>query len=75
MLLSELIAKLNKALVQFGDVPVKITDPESGRKLLVYEVLKLHPYTALHGCMNRNEPVDSIEISTHPYNSSDLRIR
>lgn len=36
------------------------------------EVLKLHPYTAAHGCLNRNEPVNAIALSRNGGNSPDL---
>ncbi len=71
MKLSELIAILTKAKSDFGDVETSITNGESGYNELIKNVSKVHPYTAKHGCMNRDEPVNQINLSTCNKSSGD----
>ena len=72
MKLSKLIKTLRKAQKQFGDVPVNLMDEESGNWHPLAEVLKLHPYTAEHGCLNRAEPVNAIALTRSGGNAPDL---
>ena len=79
MKLSELIAILTKAKSDFGDVETSITNGESGYNELIRNVSKVHPYTAKYvrvsgsapSCMNRDEPVNQINLSTHNKSSGD----
>lgn len=72
MRITQLIEALQAAHKEFGDVPVKLIDDESGRYVPVYQAIKLHPFTAPHGCMNRKEPVNAIAITRSMGNSPDL---
>ena len=72
MKLSKLIKTLRDAQKQFGDVPVNLMDEESGYWHPVAQVLKLHPYTAEHGCLNRAEPVNAIAITRSGGNAPDI---
>ena len=72
MTLSQLIAALVDAKNMFGDVPVKLIDSETGNWHAVSQVLKLHPYTSLHGCMNRDQPVNAIALSKNSGGARDL---
>ena len=72
MTTSQLIETLTKAQEQFGDVPVKLSDDESGDWHNIAQVIKLHPYTAPHGCMNRAEPVNAVAITRKFGNADDL---
>lgn len=72
MKLSKLIKTLRDAQKKFGDVPVKLMDEESGNWHPLAEVLKLHPYTAQHGCLNRTEPVNAIALTRIGGSASDL---
>lgn len=69
---SQLIEILVNAIGLYGDVAVKLMDSESGDWKPIGSVIKLHPYTAKHGGMNRNEPVDSLAITTYKNNAEDL---
>ena len=72
MKISELKKILNAAQKAFGDVPVKIIDADSGYYLNLKQVYKIHPYTAQYGCLNRNEPVNGIVLSSDTCNAPDL---
>jgi hypothetical protein len=72
MKLSKLIKTLRAAQKQFGDVTVNLMDGESGNWHPLAEVLKLHPYTAQHGCMNRAEPVNAIALTRSGGHAPDL---
>lgn len=72
MRLSQLIKTLRAAQKQFGDNPVMLMNEESGEWHPIMEVIKLHPYTAEYGCLNRSEPVNGIGISRHSGNALDL---
>lgn len=72
MKLSKLIKTLRDAQKQFGDVPVKLMDEESGNWHPLAQVMKLHPYTAPHGCLNRAEPVNAIALTRSGGNAEDL---
>ncbi|MDA1178797.1 MAG: hypothetical protein O2931_08385 [Planctomycetota bacterium] len=72
MKISKLIKTLRAAKKQFGDVPVNLMDEESGNWHPLAEVIKLHPYTAQYGCLNRNDPVDAIAITRNGGNAPDL---
>ena len=72
MKLSKLIKTLRAAQKQFGDVSVNLMDEESGYWHPIAQVLKLHPYTAKHGCLNRAEPVNAIALTRNGGNAPDL---
>lgn len=72
MNLSKLIKILQAAKKNYGDVPVKLIDSESGDYVLVKEVIKLHPFTTGYGFMNRGKPVNSIAICSNTSNAEDL---
>lgn len=72
MKLSKLIKTLRAAQKQFGDIPVKLMDEESGNWLPLAEVIKLHPYTAEHRFLNRAEPVNAIALTRNEGNTPDL---
>ncbi len=72
MKVSQLIQILSDALAVYGDVPVKLLDSETGNWNPVQSVIKLHPYTGKHGCMNRAEPVNALAISECRNNAEDL---
>lgn len=63
MKLSQVIATLIQAQKDFGDVPVQITDPETGYNDNVQTICKVHPYTTPNYCMDRSKPVNAIRIS------------
>ena len=71
MRISQLIATLVKAQKDFGDVQVSITNGETGKNEYVSNVSKCHPYTAKYGCMNRDEPVNQVNLSTYKKSSGD----
>lgn len=72
MKLSAAIKTLKAAQRSFGDVPVVLMDEETGYWHPICAILKLHPYTAQHGCMNREEPVNAVAITRHGGNAPDL---
>ena len=72
MKLSQIIKILRAAKKQYGDVPVMLMDEEDGRWCPVKEVMKLHPNTDPHGCLNRAEPVNAIALSRTGGNAPDL---
>ena len=72
MKLSQLIKTLRAAQKQFGDVPVNLMDEESGNWHPLAQVIKLHPYTAPHGFMNRAEPVNAIALTRNGGIADDL---
>ena len=72
MKLSQIIKILRTEKKQYGDVPVMLMDEEDGRWCPVKEVMKLHPYTDKHGCLNRAEPVNAIALSRTGGNAPDL---
>jgi len=72
MKLSKLIKTLHAAQKQYGDVPVNLLNEESGNWHPLAEVIKLHPYTAKHGCLNRAEPVNAIALTRISGNAPDL---
>jgi hypothetical protein len=72
MKLSKLIKTLRAARKQYGDVPVNLLNEESGNWHPLAEVIKLHPHTAKHGCLNRAEPVNAIALTRISGNAPDL---
>ena len=72
MKISKLIEILNVAQKDFGNVDVKLIDAETGDYNPIIEIIKLHPFTGGHGCMNRNEPVNTIAFMDFGGNSPDL---
>ena len=72
MKISKLIKTLQNAKKEFGDVPVMILDEEAGGWEYIFEVLKLHPYTGLHGSIDRSKPVHGIGMVRSKGFSSDL---
>lgn len=73
MKLSQIIQKLQKAKDLYGDVDGIITD-HNGVLRPVVEIIKVHPFNGPHGCMNRNDPVKSVEICYYGGNAPDLII-
>lgn len=73
MKLSQIIQKLQKAKDLYGDVDGVIMD-HNGDLRPVIEIIKRHPFTGQYGCMNRNEPVNSVEILYYGGNAKDLII-
>jgi hypothetical protein len=69
---TELIQLLQAAYYVFGDVPIVLMNEETGDWCPIGEVLKLHPYTGKHGCMNRGEPVNAIAMTRGRGNWADL---
>jgi hypothetical protein len=49
-----------------------LMNEETGNWHPIGEVLKLHPYTGLCGCMDRTKPVDAIGITRGKGNAPDL---
>jgi hypothetical protein len=72
MKLSKLIKTLQNAKKEFGDVPVMLMDEEVGGWEYLAEVLKLHPYTGLHGSIDRSKPVHGVGMVRVKGFSSDL---
>jgi len=70
--LSTLIKTLRSAKKQFGDVPAFLMNEETGDWHLIAQVIKLHPYTAPHGCLNRAEPVNGVAFVRSGGGASDL---
>lgn len=62
MKLSKVIKTLQNAKKQFGDVPVMLIDEEAGGWEYLADVLKLHPYTGLHGSIDRSKPVYGVAM-------------
>lgn len=73
MKLSQIIKKLQKAQDLYGDVDGVIMD-HNGNLRPIVEITKMHPRTGKYGCINRNEPVDSVELCHYIGNPSDLII-
>ncbi len=69
---SQLIETLTRALDAFGDNDVKLMDYETGDWHTIKTVIKLHPYTGPHGCMNRAQPVNSLAVTSCDNNTEDL---
>ena len=72
MKLSKLIKTLQNAKKEFGDVPVMLMNEEMWSWEYLAEVSKLHPYTGLHGSMDRSKPADAIAMVRVKGFSSDL---
>ncbi len=72
MKISQVISILKKAQKQFGDVDAVLVDAESGHHISIKEIYKTHPNTAEFGCLNRNEPVNGVVISSNFGNAKDL---
>ena len=68
----QLIEILEKAVVRYGDNEVKLMNPESGDWNEIKSIIKLHPYNAPYGCMNRSEPVNAFAITDVKNNAEDL---
>lgn len=60
------------AHLEYGDVDVKLMNPETGDWMPVKSVIKLHPYTGPHGCMNRAQPVNALAITDCRNHAEDL---
>jgi hypothetical protein len=73
MKLSKMIKTLKAAKKAYGDVNVKLMQPNDGHWIEVAMLIKLHPYTEQHGCLNRQDPVDAIGITDWAYDT-DLKI-
>jgi hypothetical protein len=65
---------LTNALATYGDVDVKLMNSETGDWKPVQSVIKLHPYTGPHGCMNRTQPVNALAITDCCNNAEDLTL-
>lgn len=73
MKISKLIKTLQNAKKEFGDVPVMIMDEEAGGWEYIFEVLKLHPYTGIHGSMDRTKPVHAVAmVRVEGFSAEDL---
>ncbi len=68
----QLIELLNDALAEYGNVPVQLVDSGTGEWIPAQSLIKLHPYTGRHGCMNREEPVNALAITRCQNNAKDL---
>jgi hypothetical protein len=71
--LSKLIKVLQTAKKSYGDVDVKLMNPNDGRWDDVKMLIKLHPYTDQYGCLNRQDPVNAVGIVDCVYDT-DLKI-
>ena len=69
---SQLIELLTKAQSAYGDHDVKLMDSETGDWHPIQSVIKLHPYTGPHGCMNRTQAVNALALTTCKNNAEDL---
>ncbi len=74
MKISNLLNILQKSIHAYGDVRVQLMNEETGDWWPVKEVIKLHPYTGQHGCLNRAEPVNAIGMCRSGRNAPDLVI-
>lgn len=74
MICSELIELLQIAKALYGDMPVRLLDPDTGDWHNVKQVLKLHPYNGEYGCMNRKEKVNAFAVMETDNNAPDLII-
>lgn len=72
MKITELVELLRMAHLEYGDVDVKLMNPETGDWMPVKSVIKLHPYTGPHGCMNRAQPVNALAITDCRNHAEDL---
>lgn len=50
----------------------KMMNPETGDWHPIESVIKLHPYTGPHGCMNRAQPVNALAVTRCRNNAEDL---
>lgn len=62
------------AKLEYGDVSAGLMNEETGDWWPIAEVLKLHPFTGVHGCMNRADPVNMVGLSRTGKNAPDLVI-
>lgn len=69
---SQLIDLLKKAKDAYGDHDVKLMNSETGDWHSIQSVIKLHPYTGPHGCMNRAQAVNALALTTCKNNAEDL---
>ena len=69
---TRLIRLLQMTHLEYGDVDIVLMNEETGNWHPIGEVLKLHPYTGLCGCMDRTKPVDAIGITRGKGNAPDL---
>ena len=74
MKVKKLIKLLQQAEKDYGDVPVKLMDYLSSNWRPIKIAMRHHPYTLDNGVMNREEPVNSIGLSTVKPFAEDLII-